>query len=197
MPPISANNSCQLCGGHQNNVTQICDQCLKHPPKWDQALSVYEFKDKARELILRFKYSKHLYLTEFLSQELQKHYKEQLSDSPDIITFVPMHPLKKLFRGYNQAEILAEELAKSFPESAFKKLLKRKKYGKAQASKIRSERLRSSKNLFSINRGEILKGKSILLIDDILTTGATLNACAFELKKAQAERVTVLTLARG
>ncbi|MDD7984315.1 phosphoribosyltransferase family protein [Lentisphaera marina] len=194
---IDLNNSCKSCHNTIDTATQICSTCLKTPPKWNSSASPFEFKGISRDLILRFKYSRHLYLLKYLCEEMENSFQEAGLPEPDIITYVPMHPLKKISRGWNQSELLAKEFAKSHPDSTCLPLLKRPHLGKAQASKAKRERLKSVKDLFSIKKRDNIKDRSILLIDDILTTGATLNACCKILRQEKPKEISVLTIARG
>ncbi|WDE97996.1 ComF family protein [Lentisphaera profundi] len=195
--PIELKHTCTLCHAQLDTATQLCSSCLQHPPAWQQSSSAFEFQGLGRELLLRFKYSRHLYLLPFLSQQIEISFQEAQLPEPDIITYVPMHPFKKLYRGWNQSELIAREFAKYHPQAECLSLLKRNHLGKAQASKARRERLKSVKDLFSIKKRDKIKDRSILLIDDILTTGATLDACCKALQKEMPKEISILTIARG
>lgn len=194
---INNDTSCSACHGLNDTATRLCSNCLKTPPKWSHSTSAFAFEGLARELILRFKYSRHLYLLDFLCREMNSSYQAKQLPEFDIITYVPMHPLKKLNRGWNQSELLAKEFASLYPNSECLALLKRRHLGKAQASKAKRDRLKSVKDLFSPKNRDKIKDRSILLIDDILTTGATLNACCKALQQEKPKEISVLTIARG
>ena len=119
-----------------------------------------------------------------------------LFEKTDIIIPVPLHWRRKLKRMYNQADVLGELLAKKLNKSYRSNLLIRRKNTHTQENKTLQERLKNVRNAFQINKHLVIEGKSILIIDDVLTTGATMNACAKELKKNGAKAVYVLTIAQ-
>ena len=197
LPLISTQDHCILCKGNTDTITQICSACLAHPPSWTKIACGFKFQKVGRDLLVRFKYSGHHYLLPLIVDFMEQAHREQALPKADFIIPVPMHPLKKFFRGWNQTELLAKEFAKRHPESTFIQALKRPRLTRPQASLNRRQRLKSSKHLFSLRNSEILKGGTILLIDDVLTTGATLNACCYALEKAGVHQINILTAARG
>jgi ComF family protein len=113
----------------------------------------------------------------------------------DVAVPVPLHWRKKLDRGFNQAELLAREVAghRGIPVS---RALRRRKAGAVQASLSLAERRRNVAGVFELTTKPEIAGKRILLIDDVMTTGATASACASVLKRAGAKSVALLTIAR-
>ena len=110
---------------------------------------------------------------------------------------VPLHPLKQREREFNQAERLARRLATATGIPVNASLLQRRQATRAQALLTRMDRAQNVRRAFAMLRPEDLSGKRIIVLDDVLTTGATTNACAAVLRRAGAERVVVWTVARG
>lgn len=113
----------------------------------------------------------------------------------DYIVPVPLHWFKKLRRGYNQSELICEGMAKELGIPVVKRNLRRKKYTQTQTHKNRDERQRNIKDVFSIRNPEQFQGKHILLVDDIITTGATTEGCYQTLKSIPGLRISVAALA--
>jgi len=114
----------------------------------------------------------------------------------DVLVAVPLHPLKKQRRGYNQSECFARGLSKVLGVP-YRELLVRRKFTTTQTNKSRLERLKNVDDVFALNEGQVTQGLRILLVDDILTTGATLCACAQTLLQGGAKHVDLATIAAG
>ncbi len=112
----------------------------------------------------------------------------------DTVIPVPLHPKKEKKRGYNQSMVIAKGVARSMEIEASKNLVK-KAHSDSQTRKSRYERWQNVETAFGIKNPESLKGKHILLIDDVVTTGATIEACVNELLKLDGTKVSVATLA--
>ncbi len=121
---------------------------------------------------------------------------QELWSSADYIIPVPLHRWRLLKRQYNQATLLARSVSSLTNIPVLTNCLVRKKATESQGHKTLKERKQNVKQAFDVIDPDSLKGKSIVLIDDVWTTGATLDACAKILKKAGAHRIFVLTLAR-
>lgn len=189
---------CYRCGcplsTDESDEKLLCGSCLEKRPVYDQARSAFIYDSFSRNAILRLKYSDRTDLRRFFVHFMLKAGYE-LFDKTDIITPIPLHWRRKLKRKYNQADILGELLAKKLGKPYHSYLLKRKRNTIAQEHKTAKDRLQNVKGAFQINKPDLVKGKTILIIDDVLTTGATVNACAKELKKSGAKTVYVLTIA--
>ena len=116
--------------------------------------------------------------------------------SPDWIVPVPLHPVKERERGFNQAQRMAEMVSRVIGAPMDTKLVRRVKFTETQTHLSRKKRIANMRNAFSAPNKRKISG-TILLVDDVMTTGATAGACAAVLQGAGAERVEVLTLARG
>jgi ComF family protein len=125
----------------------------------------------------------------------------KLTPPPDFSGFLviptPLHRRRALERGFNQAEILAQIIAKQFNLPLNSKVLRRRKNIKHQASLDRAGRLKNIQGCFQIKNPELIRGRKILLIDDVITTGATLNEQAELLKQNGAEKIWALVVAKN
>jgi len=118
-----------------------------------------------------------------------------ISEQIDGIVSVPMHKTRLRQRGYNQADWIAEGLANALDVPVLADVLVRQSFKKSQTSKNRLERWENVKTVFGVRNAENLVGKRVALVDDVLTTGATIEACAIELLKAGCQSVGVITIA--
>lgn len=162
---------------------------------FDAAYSVLAYEGKVHDWVHQFKYFRQFYLGRVFSYWLAQSKLDW--SSFDAITPVPLHFWKHLWRGFNPAALLAYALAKRI-QKPFWPLLQKKKYTPPQTKLAREARLANVKGTFALGKKHraTIKDKKLLLMDDVLTTGATVNECAKVLKKAGAESVLVLTLAR-
>lgn len=115
----------------------------------------------------------------------------------ELIIPVPLHSAKQRQRQFNQAKLLAGGLARAFSKELQANLLIKIKSGPAQVNLLRTERLKSVRGAFKVKDSRRVENKNILLVDDVLTTGATANECARTLLEAGANRIDAFVLARG
>lgn len=161
---------------------------------FDRARSVYPFEGKLRDALHGFKYGERFDLTEYLARVLEDEVRRM--QLPDVIIPVPLHPKRLRSRGFNQTVLVARPLTKRLGVSYDVRSLVRATDPGPQVERERKERIKAVKGIFAVNNPQKIKGKNVLLIDDVLTTGATVNECARVLKKANATRVDILTIAR-
>ncbi len=132
-----------------------------------------------REMIHRFKYSGEWYhgeeLGRWFGEELRR---SKIYDPIDCIVAVPLHPRRRMSRGYNQAEHFAHGLSKSLGIKQMRGVVKRYRHNPPQAHSTRDDRWTNAENLFKVTDPKALKGRNILLVDDVFTTGATILSCA-------------------
>jgi ComF family protein len=179
---------CAQCGDPAPAIEGMCGPCMKGEHAFDFARSVFLFNRALREIIHHLKYSDRVSLAGPLGDFL----KECLEREPftgDLVIPVPLHRSRERQRGYNQAELIAARLGR--PMSTH--LVRRRKNTPSQTGLTRNQRNRNLASAFEV-RGE-MKG-SVIVVDDVYTTGATANAIARALKRAGAGRVEVLTVAR-
>src|SRR4030095_9064363 len=147
------------------------------------------------DVIHRYKYQRALWFEVFLADLLQRQATSVLGQQQwDMIVPVPLFPLKKREREFNQAEHLAARLSKAVGVPLDASLLRRVEHTRTQTLLTRSERARNVRHAFRVRQASRLSGRRVVLVDDVLTTGATTSACAKVLKEAGAEEVCVWTV---
>ena len=157
---------------------------------------LYNKGNALQQLIHAFKYRGHQEIGIFLGEELGK----EISATPGaenihLIIPVPLHPRKKKKRGFNQSEIIADGIAKRLNAEVNSTILKRKAYSSTQTRKTKYERWQNVENIFELKNPQLIKNRHIILIDDVITTGATLEACAQCLLHVEGVEVSVGALA--
>lgn len=172
-----------------------CMACRQDSPVFDQALSIGYFEGPLREAIHQFKYRPCRALGKPLAAWMAVNIRP-VSDI-DCLVPVPLHVARLRQRGFNQALILAHELSRTFSLPLSFDNLKRVRPTKPQVELSGSDRIKNVAGAFALRRPDELKDRDVLLIDDVYTTGATMNECARVLRDAGASRVTVLTIARA
>jgi ComF family protein len=160
---------------------------------FDRAFSFGFYEGSLRSLVHLFKYSGMKPLARPLGEYLRRAVDED--QEFDVVVPVPLHWRKRWNRGFNQAELLAREVARKRGTSAMR-ALRRKRPTATQAGLSSAGRKRNVTGAFALRSGADVRGKRILLVDDVMTTGATANACANALKSGGAKSVSLATLAR-
>ncbi len=174
-----------------------CGACLAQPPAYDTARAALTYNDGSRSMILKFKHGDALHLAPAFAEWMQRAGSVLLAET-DIITPVPLHWRRLALRRYNQAALLAARLGRATQTTVILDLLERRKATPSQGQRNRAARLQNVKGAFQVKPAHAarVKGQRILLIDDVMTTGATVNECAAALKKSGAAAVNILTIAR-
>ena len=185
---------CLKCGEKIGEGYDFCINCKDNSRHFDLARAVMVYDDISAPIILRFKYNNQKWYKTPLAHLLKDYYKN--SDIViDCVTYVPMPETRQKERGYNQAKELAVEFTK-LTNIPLLDLLTRKDDKIRQSTLTKEERMKNIKGSFSAINKESIKGKDILIIDDVLTTGSTASECAKVLKENKARSVSVLTLAK-
>jgi ComF family protein len=190
---------CGLCGRSLKDNKKLCAECRRSKFYFTKAHSAYLYEGVLKELIHKFKYNRKLYLARMLSSLMADFIKENLKilDGIDTITYVPLSSRRLRTRGFDQAKVLASHLAMKFGVP-LSDTLKKLKSTRNQNELSRDDRLVNLKGAFRmINNTDFLKGQRVLLIDDVMTTGTTLDECSKILLDGGAGKVSCLTLARG
>ena len=193
---------CPCCGNPYASLEALihspdheCGACRLRPPKYDQALSVGYFEGALREAIHQFKYRPCRSLGKPLSDWMARNVK--VISGIDVIMPVPLHTKRLRQRGFNQALLLAHQMSEVNAIPLSYDNLVRIRPTRPQVELSGEERIRNVSGAFSVNHSGEIKDKRVLLVDDVFTTGATMNECASVLRRAGAEGVTALTLARA
>jgi len=189
---------CYRCGATLDCAAPDCPWCRKYELQFDQVLALNEYVDPIRSIFLRLKRPRGDALSTALGRLLAQRYRDQLAElQPQLVVPVPMHWRRRIWRGTNNTDILAHAIAKTTPASRGCSLLVRTRNTLPQKELQLKDRFRNMRGAFWVRAGYDLQGMRILLVDDILTTGATCNAAAEALKRAGATRVAVAILARA
>ncbi|MBC8282963.1 MAG: ComF family protein [Nitrospinae bacterium] len=174
-----------------------CGVCRQSPYEFDRARSLGHYDTVLRQLIHYFKYQKQLGVLPDIERLLIKYFSDSEEEySGFTVAPIPLHFNKMRERGFDQAFLLARQVAGVLGAPLESALLRRMSATSAQATKTKSERAQNIKGAFEVNRPERSAGKNILLVDDVFTTGATANEAAKILKKAGADKVFIFTLGR-
>lgn len=177
----------------------VCTACRAHPPGFDLARSAAHFEGPARELVHGLKYYRADYLVPDLVDLLEAcHSRHYAEERIDLVCPVPLHPARQRERQYNQAALLAGELADRLGLPCFGDLLVRTRDTPTQTHLGADARRANVRGAFEIHSvlSDWVEGRTVLLLDDVMTTGATLSEAAHALRAAGAARILALTVAR-
>lgn len=193
--PMIRGKVCPSCGAELDGIFNSCTDCMNSPkPLWKRAYSIFKYRESVMDCVHRFKYRGCTELARPLGK-LASGLFDQDSPHYDFIVPIPLHWSRFLSRGYNQSELFARQVSR-FTGIPVKRLLKRIRPTKQQAFLSKNERKSNIKGAFSVFGSTAAEKCSILLTDDVMTTGATLREAAGVLLKAGADRVDILVIAR-
>lgn len=194
--------ACKICGYPFFGVViaaKTCPHCVNLNPLFERGKSLFIAKNAGRSLLHDLKYQRGFYVLQDLYRMVTntQHYLDYIQDAS--LVPVPLHPTKLRERGFNQSEKIATMLASATAgRSRIEHLLIRKVYTQSQTHLNRSERDRNVKNAFAMRADMVLTShQQYILVDDVFTTGSTLNACAGALRAAGATRLKVVTIGHG
>lgn len=177
--------------------TEYCYDCGRREHIYDRGIALFSYNQEIKESIYRFKYANKQEYGEFYGREMASCLGETVrSWQPDFLAPVPLHKSKLLTRGYNQAGILAEKLGDSLHIPVRENLLYRQTKTKPQKELNDYERKKNVESAFKMGE-DIVKLKKIVLVDDIYTTGSTIDGCAKVLKENGANKVYYVSLSIG
>ena len=180
---------CEVCSRPLSHEGR-CTICNERKFAFDEAFSVFAYKDEIRQAIHRLKFSDRPNYAFFFAEIMARCYS---ANKVDVVCSVPVSKKRLQERGYDQSAILAELFAKQ-AGLTYVNALKRIKDTPYQTKLGKNERFKNVKNAFAIREGADVTGKSFILTDDIFTTGATINECSKTLKEAGAKHVKILCL---
>ncbi|MBI5696552.1 MAG: ComF family protein, partial [Nitrospirae bacterium] len=190
---------CGVCGRHfpdGSGSGHTCYDCTKKPPVFEAARAKLAYDGPVREAIRLYKYGRIRKLRSYLGGFMEDGARDWFPDS-DVVCAVPLHRRRLRDRGFNQSLFLAESAALAVGARLSLDGLARVRYTAPQVGMGHAERLANVKGAFEVARPGEFAGARVLLVDDVYTTGATVNECARVLMKAGAASVRVLTVARA
>ncbi len=177
----------------------LCPKCLQNRPAFDSTAVIFCYNEQIKKIIFDLKYYDATHLSNKFSELILAKLKDELP-SYDLIIAVPLHKNRLRQRKFNQSVLLARAILKHTKNLKFyPDILVRKKYTQAQAKLTQKERLQNLQNSFEINPKykNTLKDKNILLIDDVMTTGATAENCARVLKEYGCGKIKAVAIAKA
>lgn len=192
--PLVGNKVCQKCGLPLSRGS-LCAHCRLDPPRYVVLRSWARYEDPARKVIRRLKYNRDLALGDSLA-ELMEPVLRCLAWPVQQIVPVPLARKRQIERGYNQAGLIARPLALALDLPYLPKALTRWRETRSQVGLTREQRRENTRDAFRALREDV-RGRNILLIDDVATTGSTLSSAAEALLAAGAEQVYAFTAARA
>jgi ComF family protein len=201
LPFMARQPRCQSCGLGLASSGDHCGQCLHQPPNFSRSYIPFLYQYPVDRLIQGFKYRRQLANGELLSK-LLADYLSYCADenpewqAPDLIIPTPMHWMRRWKRGFNQADIVARSLSRQLEIPLADRLITRRNRTPSQQGLNREQRQRNLRNAFTITTPALVAGKRIALVDDVVTTTATMRELSRLLRKAGAADVQVWALAR-
>ena len=193
---IDTSNRCLSCATKLSSGLSFCGACLSHSPQFSRAYTLYDYSDSCAILIKQFKFDHQLCIGDFFAHKLQKKYQQIVTEfgQYDAIIPLPLSPNRLKERGYNQTHELLRIVAKKSNILIDQKSVKRTKATRALSTLNLEERKIEIKNAFS---AQAMNYQKVLLVDDVMTTGSSLNELAKTVLKAGVGSCDVLTLARA
>ncbi|HWD59155.1 MAG TPA: ComF family protein [Stellaceae bacterium] len=190
---------CAVCGlpfPHPMGEGALCGECARQPPSWDRARSVLRYDRHSRRLVLMLKHGDQTHLANAFGRWMRRVGGEVL-DGADLLVPVPLHWTRLFGRRFNQSALLARAIHGAGGPPVAADWLVRRRRTPSQGLLGPAARARNVRGAFALKRGRSVAGKRVVLIDDVLTTGATAEECARILRRAGAQSVGVLVLARA
>lgn len=197
--PLPGQPLCPICGIPFPGVGQDhpCGSCLKTPPHFRAARAALLHEGPGRDLIHAFKYNGRTELRRPLGLLLVERLSEFVAVwRPELIIPVPLHLRRLRGRGFNQALLLAELLAREWGIPLRRRLLKRVRWTDPQVSLAADQRRENVRNAFKVSDAALVADRRVLLVDDVFTTGSTVDECSRVLARAGSREVLVVTVSR-
>lgn len=202
-PPI-----CGMCG--EINENYICNNCYENIKKikkcvineynnrnFSKHLYIFRYEGIIRNKIIEYKFEDKGYLYKMFAKIILSDKKTcNFIKKYDVIIPVPISKKRKKKRGYNQSELVANELTQKLNQDIWTDIIIKKKDNKPQSELNKLERIKNVEDIYEINKPIEVKNKKVLLLDDIYTTGSTVNEIARKLKQNQTQEIGVITLAK-
>lgn len=180
-------------------VDALCGRCLRHPPPWERVVAALDYRFPVDRLVCRFKFGRDFSCGHLLGIEMLAAVRRSGATLPDLVAPVPLHRARHHARCFNQADILARQLSRALGIPADSHLLYRRRNTRAQSGLDAADRKRNTRGAF-VFRGPGQAqpaGLRVALVDDVMTTGATVRECVKTLNRAGVARVSVWVAARA
>lgn len=189
---------CMKCGKPVRYKEQeFCSDCVRMKHSFDRGAGLWLHKNPVNQSIYQFKYHNQRFCAEYFAEQLVRQYQETIRGwAPEVILPVPLHTRKRRSRGYNQAELLADELGRRLGIPVCKDLVRRVKFTSPQKILDSRKRKKNLERAFALS-APVRNLRRVLVTDDIYTTGSTIDAVAKILKSAGIQKVYFLTVSIG
>lgn len=195
--PILSENLCQICGKPLVDLAKPrCLDCRRRVHFFEEGRALWPYENKVKTAIKAYKYNNRREMGPLFAKVMAKVYNDHMDWPVDMVIPVPLHPKKERARGFSQTGLMADIFMKETGLPLEAKALKRHTATKAQEGLSEKERLANVMHAF-VADSDMVRGRLILLIDDVYTTGATLDGCAKALIDAGAKKVYFMTVAIG
>ena len=196
--PFVGEITCYQCGKTlSDEEAEYCQDCSENNHSFKKNVAILEYKGQARACMAALKYKNRRDYAEFFAEELVRRYGDEITNwGIEAILPVPVHARKRRVRGYNQAEILAKEIGRRMKLPVYSGLLVRTKYTKPQKNLTGLERGNNVKNAFLVTEDRV-KLKKVMMVDDIYTSGATIDECSVTLQQHGVEKVYAACICIG
>ena len=192
--------ACRQCALPLAEADRLCDQCLHSPPAFSQVVAPFLYRFPLDSVIPAFKYQHKLtygrLMARLLLQAVEHHYREQDQALPDLLLPLPLHRARQAQRGYNQALELARPIARQLAIPLDRRNLLRRRATTSQQGLNAEQRRHNLQDAFICRYPEQLRGKHLALLDDVVTTGTTVDEASRTLLGAGAASVSVWCIAR-
>lgn len=189
-------NVCSFCGSPLTDGK--CLVCSKEDFYFHKARSVYSFNRVVKNFIHDLKYEDMICVADFLAEKMVDYLLQfKPFKTIDILAPVPLHKVRNRQRGFNQSEMLTKNMAKHLEVEHIPNLIIRNRFTRTQTQLGKTDRKKNVNGAFDLNKKYNVAGKNVLIIDDVFTTGSTLNSISQVLRSNQVEKVFAFTLARA
>ncbi|QZY54324.1 ComF family protein [Crassaminicella profunda] len=194
-----ADRICEKCGKPLDDfyLSKECPDCIKTKHYFTKGFSCVEYNEHMKELVHKLKYKNHRYIAYHMAEMMISQLKKHDLNDIDYIVPVPLYKKKERKRGFNQSELLSKYIGKVMNWKVEKNNLIKIKDTKSQNQLNKDERKNNLENAFFVQAKEDFVDKNILLVDDVYTTGSTIDACSKEIRKAKPKEIYSISFATG
>lgn len=191
-----AQQCCRRCGVATGRQVALCGVCVRRPPAFHATLAAFDYAPPVSGLVQRYKFNRDLAAGRVLAGLMAAEIHRRAVDRPDALVPVPLHPRRELWRGFNQARLLAGDLSREHGGTPVVSLLKRVRRTRVQSELPAKRRAGNVRRAFAMRDGMELPDH-VALVDDVMTSGATVAECARVLRAGGVRRVDVWVIARA